>query len=237
MDRSFDRLIRFDQRSRDYPATLGFERAPLRSYSWNFDPALYLDQGPDGACVGFAWAHALAARPVELLLDAAFAETIYKQAQLVDEYPGEAYSGTSVLAGAKTVAALLEEDLAYQMLSYRWAFGIEDCIRVLGYKGPCVLGVGWLADMMDVDENGFIHASGSLQGNHAVLARGVKVVWRDPEGERDFANLDVERSYVTIRNSWGQLWGLDGDCRVSVLDLSTLLEQDGECCIPDIKRR
>lgn len=237
MRRTFDRAIRFDERSREYPATLGYEDAPLRSYSWNFPTPTFLDQGVDGACVGFAWTHNLAARPVGMTVGESLAHKVYKESQRSDEWPGEDYSGTSVLAGAKTVAKLLEADPERQMISYRWAFGVEDLARVLGYVGPCVLGLGWLADMFETDAGGFVRASGRLEGNHAVLARAVKVVWRDPGKSKTFPNLDVEASYVTIRNSWGRSWGLEGDCRVSVLDMSKLLERDGECCVPLIRRR
>ena len=237
MERIFDRVVRFDERSRNYPATLGFEQAPLRSYSWNYSEPLWLDQGPDGMCVGFAWAHDLAARPVTMPSSYDLARSIYLDAQKIDEWEGEAYSGTSVLAGAKTVAAMLESDPEHEMRAYRWAFGIEDVVRVIGYKGPCVLGINWLADMMDTDENGFIHASGSIQGGHAILARNVKVVWRDKSQAHDFTNLDLEASYVTLRNSWGAEWGVSGDCKISVAELSSLLAQGGEACVPEIAKR
>jgi hypothetical protein len=63
-----------------------------------------LDQGKEGACVGFAWSHELAAYPVRVEVDDEFARSkIYAEAQKIDEWPGEAYHGTSVLAGAKVV--------------------------------------------------------------------------------------------------------------------------------------
>lgn len=237
VSRTFDRRVHFDERSRNYPATLGYEKAPLRSYSWNFPEPVWLDQGSEGACVGFAWGHELAARPVVIGADEALARRIYHQAQKIDEYPGEDYQGTSVLAGAKAVQLLLSSDTEAVMPEYRWGFGVEDALRVLGYRGPAVLGIDWLGDMEDTDAEGFVHASGPLLGGHAILARAVKVMWRDARKSKTFANLDLAESYVTLRNSWGASWGVAGDCRVSVADLAKLLGQDGECCVPVTRRR
>ena len=204
MERTFDRRVHFDERSRSYPATLGFEKAPLRSFSWNFPTPTWLDQGSEGACVGFAWSHELAARPHVVIASESDARDIYRAAQKIDEYPGEAYDGTSVLAGAKIIAE------RYGMAEYRWAFGIEDLIRVLGYRGPCVLGINWYSGMENTDDAGFIRKSGSYLGGHAILARAVKVVFRDHDKAKTFANLNLEASYVTLRNSWGRAWGLEG---------------------------
>ncbi|HJP04610.1 MAG: hypothetical protein QGH46_04280 [Gammaproteobacteria bacterium] len=57
-DRRMDRVIEFDERSRDYPLR---RRARRRSYTWRCDK--YLNQGEEGACVGFSIGHELAARP------------------------------------------------------------------------------------------------------------------------------------------------------------------------------
>ncbi len=86
--------------------------------------------------------------------------------------------------------------------------------------------------MFDTDAKGFIHATGYLAGGHAILARAVKVVLLDKDGPRTFANLDRDASYVTLRNSWGRGFGIDGDCRMSVAGLDSRLREQGECCIP-----
>src|SRR5688572_15007850 len=103
-DRKLDRLIEFDEKSRSFPIrTLVADKQP-RSYSWRGN--VVLDQGSEGACVGFAWAHELNARPVVVPdIDAADARSIYTDARKMDEWPGEDYEGTSVLAGAKVVQA------------------------------------------------------------------------------------------------------------------------------------
>jgi hypothetical protein len=70
-DRTLDRLVEFDERSRNFSAAVGLETYPFRSYTWACDPVL--DQGREGACVGFAWAHELSARPKVIERDNAFA--------------------------------------------------------------------------------------------------------------------------------------------------------------------
>lgn len=63
----------------------------LRDYR---DWRKFYDQGSEGACVGFA-----ASRMMTLLNRRKyFAPWLYKEAQRVDEWPGEDYSGTSVRA-------------------------------------------------------------------------------------------------------------------------------------------
>jgi hypothetical protein len=55
----------------------------------------FYDQGQEGACVGFA-----ASRMMTLLNRERYdGRLLYKHAQRIDEWPGEAYSGTSVPAG------------------------------------------------------------------------------------------------------------------------------------------
>lgn len=224
--RKLDRLVNFDARSRRFAAISDPDRdKPIRSYTWACNR--WHDQGVEGQCVGYAWTHELAARPHVVSTDYNMATQIYKEAQRLDIWPGEDYEGTSVLAGIKAVQALLPGLIG----GYRWAFGLEDLVRVLGYKGPAVLGVNWYSDMFDTDVDGFVHASGEVVGGHAILARGVKLVWNAGTG-RTFADLDIFRSYILLRNSWGQGWGINGDAKISLNDMNNLLHQEGEVCIP-----
>lgn len=235
MTRIFNRVANFDERSRAFPATVGIEENPFRSYSWRCN--VWNDQGSEGACVGFAWSHELAARPAEYPTDDSVAREIYNRARQLDAWPGEDYDGTSVLAGAKAVQEMVNSKGKPLIQEYRWAFGIEDVLRVLGYRGPLVLGVDWYEGMHKPDANGFIRPTGDIAGGHAILARGVRIVWRNGHGPANLNNLDVEKSYVTLRNSWGRDWGIGGDCRISVLDLNYLLRNQGEACIPVVRNK
>jgi hypothetical protein len=232
--RTFDRIARFDPRSRAFAAVSTLPHNNVRSYTWRC--GTWNDQGQEGACVGFAWSHELAARPAEVPTTEAQARLIYHEAQKLDEWAGESYEGTSVLAGVKAVKANFKNAKGVPLIGeYRWAFGVEDLVRVLGYRGPAVLGINWYSGMFNTDAGGFIHKTGSLAGGHAILARAVKLAWVDPHGPREFSNTDQSLSYVTLRNSWGRAWGMGGDCRVSLSDLGALLQEQGDACIPVVR--
>lgn len=211
--RKLDRLVQFDERSRNFPIRALVPKKP-RSYTWSVN--IWLDQGQEGACVGFAWAHELAGKPVIYNnVDNAFArERIYKEAQKIDAYPGEDYEGTSVLAGAQVVQKQLKA-----MDEYRWAFGLDDLWLAVGHAGPAVLGINWYEGMFDADAKGFVHVTGSIAGGHAIVCYGV----------------NQREKFFRLHNSWGRNWGINGNCAVTFDDMDRLLHEEGEACIP-VKR-
>jgi hypothetical protein len=211
--RTFDWRPAHDPRSRSFavrPLLAQLCREP-RSYTWPL-PGVHaaLDQGAEGACVGFAWAHELAAVPRIVEVSARSARLIYVGAQHLDEWPGVNYEGTSVLAGAKVVQAL------GHVPSYRWAFGLQDVVDTVGAYGPVVLGVQWHQGMLTPAPDGYVRPTGPVVGGHAILARGVNLTGR----------------YVVLHNSWGPTWGDAGTARISFDDLGYLLTQMGEACVP-----
>lgn len=240
-DPRLDRLPEFDERSRQFPvrALLGADLVKIpRSYTWGLTH--WLDQGVEGRCVEFSICHEMLARPVlverrkvdEILA----AKAIYWDAQRNDQweggsYPGASptYEGTSVLAGIKAAAGLGFYS------AYDWAFGLRDLVLALGYHGPAVLGINWYHSMFNTDADGWLKVEGDVAGGHAILARGVKVVFTD--NVKSWANLDYDRSYVLLHNSWGEDWGMHGTAKVSLTDMDRLLKEDGECCLPRTRVR
>lgn len=211
--RTFDRRPSFDERSRAFPvrAMLAPGR-PRRSYTWRCP--VNLDQGAEGACAGMAVAHEAAARPVEVAnVCNSTARAIYKRAQQLDEWPGEGYSGTSVLAAIKAGA----ERGWYK--EYRWAFSEEDLALAVGYQGPAVLGLPWYEGMSAPDTAGIIHPDGKVLGGHAILCIG----------------YSIKTHLYRLHNSWGPRWGKWGDCFLSDANMAWLLRDGGEACIP-VKR-
>ncbi len=207
----FGRVQQFDERSRFFPIRTVLPDRPLRSYTWNGAP--HLDQGVEGACVGHAWAHEVGAKPRPRLATSGLAFDLYRRAQQLDPWDGEDYSGTSVLAGAK---ATMEQGF---LSEYRWAFGLQETLQSVAYKGPVVIGVDWYSNMMRPDLDGFLRPTGSVVGGHAILVKGIS----------------VPNKRVTLHNSWGPGWGRGGDAYLSFDDLGKLLADGGEACVPVVR--
>lgn len=232
--RTFDRRYELDWRSLDFPVTArraGITDKP-RSAVW---PLTYwLDQGTEGACVGFATAHELLARPSPVRgVDKAYARRIYLSAQRIDQWPGGAYpgavpfmEGTSILSAAKVC-----KTLGFYR-SYQWGLSLEETARGLAYSGPAVLGISWYEGMDRPDARGFLRPVGSIRGGHAILMQAIRVVYRNPLRRSSWADVDWHRSYVVLHNSWGRSWGTDGRAKLSLADLGHLLADQGEACFP-----
>jgi hypothetical protein len=222
-DPRLDRLVEFDEASREYPvgAVLGRVGAPQQPVTKLWPVGLWLNQGQEGACEGFGFGHELAAGPVPVagLTDRFARETIYWGTQKIDPWPGGAYpgaipsyEGTSVLSGAKFMTNTLH---AYT--GYHWAFSLNEVALAISYLGPVVLGIPWYAGMYKPNSSGVIRPTGSLVGGHCILAVG----------------YDATAVTFRLHNSWGRSWGQDGAATIAGKDLDNLLHQQGEACIPD----
>lgn len=211
-DKRLDRIVEFDERSRGYSISALATPKKLRSYTWRCRQTL--DQGTDGACVGFGVSHELIARPSEVQnLGYGYAKELYFEAQRIDpwpggEYPGAdpVYGGTSVLSGIKVAHKLGWFD------EYRWAFSMEDFYYGLGHNGPSVIGINWYEGMLEPDSNNFIRPTGSLTGGHCLLVNAIS----------------MKNQRVTVHNSWGTDWGKNGEAYLSFNDISKLLHETGE---------
>lgn len=213
-----------DERSRAFPVRATVPKAK-RSYTWALGQAP-LDQGQEGACVGFAFTQELASRPVvHVGVDARFArEQVYYPTQQNDpweggEYPGALprYGGTTVIDGAKTMVRMGAAG------GYRWSFGMDDLILGVGYAGPAVMGLDWFEGMWEPDEDGFVWPTGDWVGGHAILNNRVMVAERAEFKHRRFFELP---------NTWGPGWGpIGGRCRLTFDAMEYLLiERRGEAC-------
>jgi hypothetical protein len=235
MERTLDRIKIVDLRDLNHLVQVSPKYRP-RSFTWR-PRHIPLDQGAEGACVGFGWTHELAARPVIEEVTDAFAREFYFDAQRNDEweggaYPGavEHYDGSSVRGGAKVAVQ------RGHITGYRWCTTVDEIVKGLGYDGTVVMGVDWYEGMFDTDDAGFIRPTGKIEGGHCVDLYGVRVIWN-----RD-ATIDPVASYVEGINSWGPDWGVSskwtvgGTFRIALVDLAVLLS-GGDFCVPLGRKR
>lgn len=192
------------------------ETQEYRTWKYWWPTGWWGNQGSTPHCVGYAWAHWLAEGPITQVrarskrgghpFDPNY---LYNEAQLIDEWPGIDYDGTSVRAGVKVLKnnGFVSE--------YRWAWDIEDVINTLLYISPVVVGTVWTYDMFFPDENNIIKATGSFSGGHAYLLDGI----------------NVDRGIIRIKNSWGRNWANKGFAYISIDDMSKLISLDGEACV------
>lgn len=204
-DPRLDRLPTYDERSRIYKVrTLLADRAAKRRTAHH--PARpTLDQGTDGACVGFSIATAMNASPRRIRpeLDYADALAAYREAQRIDEWPGEepAYSGTSVLAGLK-IAQTRGWIGSYWWCGAGSGTAIDDVVDSLQTIGSVIFGVPWYRSMFDTEPGGFLEvdpASG-LSGYHAIA--GIAFRYAPIPGMGS-----TRREHVVMQNTWGTGWG------------------------------
>ena len=199
-----------DYKAEDYFTAVAAEKTSGKAHWAN---PIQLDQGSEGACVGFGWTGFLNAQPVKHEYGNEIGFDIYHRAQEIDEWPGEDYSGTSVRAGAKVIK---ERE---HINTYAFTQDVEILSLFILNNGPTPIGVAWHQGMDRVDSEGYIYPTGSVRGGHCVIVDGV--VW-GVEGE-------VDR--FRIRNSWGSRWGLNGRCRIKAEDLQQLLSSGGTACM------
>lgn len=225
MIKKLGRVIVKDDRDEQYPMESVLPATtPGINYKYWWTSGWWGDQGPTPQCVSYAWLHWVEDGPVTHFYedrnidptykvgahDALFnPNTVYKEAQKVDQWPGEDYNGTSVRAGAKILhkMGVIEE--------YRWAWDFETLKKALLTKGPVVVGTWWHRDMFYPDEEGFITPTGNKSGGHAYVLNGI----------------NVDEGFVRLKNSWGRGWGKDGYAYVKFDDMARLLDDGGEACL------
>ena len=183
----------------------GIEELPLHDKHWPCK--IVLDQTPYPECVGFSWAHWGDCAPVEQKWTNAMGRSIYRECKKIDGSPQQ--EGSTIRAGA---AVMLRRD---RIQRYFWADSVDEALRYVGAKGPVVFGSRWTEGMCNPSAiTHTIRATGATLGGHAFLVCGVQ--W--------------ERNRARIHQSWGNKWGDNGECWISIPDLREVYKDGGEAC-------
>lgn len=204
------RLPSADERDKNFLIKSILPKTVTATSKYWDDRGWWGDQGNLPQCVGYSLAHWLENSPMTHKSTPPVVQPslIYTQAQLVDEWPGVDYDGTSVRAGAKVL-----QGMGY-ISEYRWAFDLATMIDAVLTKGPVVVGSNWYESMFNPID-GTIKISGNVAGGHAYLINGVSTVSKK----------------FRIKNSWGQWWGIKGRAYISFSDMERLIHEDGEVAL------
>lgn len=212
-----DAILWKDDRSRSYGVRRRLTVTKREKVIWTPPQKSYLplNQGSEGACVGFGWSGELQVPPVEIPVSNEFARSLYQGARRVDKRDGRFYNeGATVLAGAKYARQ------QRWISEYEWCFGMEDLTDTLVHRGPVVLGINWYAGMYAPDQNNRVWVNGELAGGHCILCIGF------------WPNHHLFGDCFVLLNSWGRGWGDNGMGYITASDMNRLLvTEQGEACI------
>lgn len=184
---------------------------PKITYRYWYANGWWGNQGNSPKCVAYSWTHWVEDGPVthKGVAPIVNPDELYNEAQLVDEWQGEDYDGTSVRAGAK---ALQQRGLISE---YRWAWDADTVANTILTLAPVVVGTNWYENMFYPDASGLIKVGGSIAGGHAYVLDGV----------------NTKTKLFRIKNSWGRDWGKEGFAYISFDDMNSLIKDAGEACL------
>ncbi len=185
-----------------------------------------LDQGDEGACTGFGLAtvanYLLQRRKVEPDKAPVSPRMLYEMARRYDEWPGEAYSGSSArgaMKGWQKHGVCSEDEWKYEHGAPRPG-GLTEARTSDALRRP--LGAYLRVNHKDLvamhsalAEVGVLYATAMVhQGWDEVDAKG-DIAWpRSQSGVHAFAIVAYDSQGFWIQNSWSDQWGRGGFARV-----------------------
>jgi hypothetical protein len=202
-----------DRRDALYPMQALLPAMPTRTSRFWYSGGWWGNQGNRPECVAYSGVHMLNDGPVlQSPVPCVDPRVLYREAQELDEWPGNDYAGTSVRGGAKALVA------RGFIASYHWALRIEDVVLAVLEYGPVWVGTNWYRSMYAPNSRGYVTVEGALEGGHAYLINGV----------------DLPTRAFRCKNSWGTRWASGGHFWISIYGgkgFERLLAEDGEAAI------
>lgn len=192
---------------RDLPLAVAEPRA---FRYWNAD-GWWGNQGSAPKCVGYASAHWLEDGPVTHPgpIPILHPDVIYREAQEIDPWAGTPHEGTTVRCAFKVLQR------RGHVISYHWAFTLDDVVFAVLNHGPVVMGTSWYEGMSRPGPDHRLRIEGEFQGGHAWTINGVNVPDR----------------VFRMKNSWGREWGKRGFALIGFDEIDQLLTDQGEACL------
>jgi hypothetical protein len=202
---------------------------PLADYrAWKIP---VLDQGSEGACTGFGLAtvanYLLTRRKVVPDPAPVSARMLYEMARRYDEWPGEAYSGSSArgaMKGWHKHGVCGEAEWRSGQRARKGAGGLTNARTADALRRP--LGAYLRVNHKDLvamhsalAEVGILYATAGVHaGWEEVTAEGHIPYPGPPSGAHAFAIVAYDAEGLWIQNSWGTRWGRGGFARISYDD-------------------
>ena len=210
-----DRLISPRSRSAEFPihADPRLAEAELADQDWGLTIDFPLDQGPEGACVGFGCSAELSADPMQWPTGNGFAMKLYQNARARDRARGYNFAeGATVLGGLEAAKAM------NLIQGFRWAQRFEDI--ALGLQvGPVVMGTDVTDGMYHTTADGEWVPVGTYVGGHCWTIIGFRL-----------NHPLFGRAYWMV-NSWGKKFGTNGKAWIREESLRKLWDRGGEAAI------
>jgi hypothetical protein len=203
-ERTFDRIPSPPSESHRYSVRRAGIPAGVDTVEthWGLTAEFPLDQGEEGACVGFGTSAELSADPIQVVTGDEFAQRLYRLARSEDHAMGLDFpSGASVLGGLRAAKRL------GVIQGFAWAQNSEQLRDAVLSHGSVILGTDWVAGMDRLTREFLARATGPVRGGHCYTIIGYVPRFRyvDP----DDGKVKTAEAYELI-NSWGPSYGRKG---------------------------
>jgi pimeloyl-ACP methyl ester carboxylesterase len=181
-----------------------------------------LDQGPEGSCTGFALASAInlllnrrldaAGMNLRIAQQLVSPRMIYEMARIHDEWPGEAYEGSSLRGALKGffnngVCTLAEAPYKPGEKNWRLTVSRAKDARNVGLGAYYRLRPQMIDYHAALNQTGVIYVSADVHGGWENPDDGAIKLRPDVSGGHAFIIVGYDENGFLIQNSWGTEWG------------------------------